>query len=124
METCDSINARATRIMAGLEQAFGVRGKDLSTALRRTGRRMPRRLHKAAAHVVAAQAFGNQPKLMRQVDGPALDRAERDVLSYLNRIDRADQRRARLLNTAGLVVLNVLLVIAGFILWMWWSGQI
>lgn len=124
METGDSINARAARIMAGLEQAFGVRAKDLSAALRRTGRRLPRRLHKAAGQVTAAQAYGGQPKLMRQVDSDALDHAEREVLDYLNRIDRADRRRGRLLNTAGLVAFNLLLVVAAFLVWMWWSGNI
>lgn len=124
METGDSINARAVRIMAGLEQAFGVRARTLNEALRRTGRRLPRRLHKAAGQVTAAQAYGGQPKLMRQVDGATLDRAERDVLDYLGRIDRADRRRGQMLNIAALVAFNVLLVIAAFIVWMWWAGHV
>lgn len=123
METAETIAARASRIEAGLQQAFGVRAGSLNKALKRTGRRLPRRLHAEAAHVIEAQGLGGNPKLMRQVDGAMLDRAEEVVLAYLDTIDRSDRRKGMWLGLVGVIAFNLLLVIVGFLLWMIWSGQ-
>ncbi|WP_299694996.1 hypothetical protein [uncultured Tateyamaria sp.] len=124
MESAETIAARAARLQEGLERAFGVRAKSLDTALRRTGRRLPRRLRAEARRVVDAQKFGGQPKLMRQVDAAALDRAEGRVLDYLGGIDRADRRKGRLLALAGVLAFNLLFVVTAFIVWMWWTGRV
>ncbi len=124
MESAETIAARATRMQQGLERAFGVRAKTLDKALKRTGRRLPRRLRAEAARIVDAQGYGGHPRLMRQVDVAALDHAEARVLDYLNSIDRADRRKGRLLSLAGIVVFNMLIVVTAFIVWMWWVEAI
>ncbi|WP_415921689.1 hypothetical protein [Tateyamaria sp. SN6-1] len=124
MESAETIQARADRVQEGLERAFGVRAKTLDKALRRTGRRLPRRLRAEARHIVDAQGFGGAPRLMRQVDGAVLDRAEARVLEYLKGIDRADRRKGRLLALAGVIAFNILFVVTAFIVWMWWTGRI
>ncbi|MEL6883875.1 MAG: hypothetical protein AAFP87_05160 [Pseudomonadota bacterium] len=124
MESADTITARATRLQKGLEAAFGVRAKTLNKALRRTGRRLPRRLHKQAQVIVDAQGLGGSPKLMRQVDSAALNTAETRVLDYLKNIDRADARKGRILGIAGAVAFNLLLVMGLLVGWMWWTGVV
>lgn len=124
MESADTIAARAARLQDGLNAAFGVRAASLDKALRRTGRRLPRRLRTEAARIVTAQAYGGQPRLLRQVDGRALDRAEARVLDYLRNIDRAEMRKGRLINLAAAIAANVLFVLAAFVLWMWWTGRL
>lgn len=124
MESADTINARAARIQAALTKAFGVRARTLDKALKRTGRRMPRRIMAEARRIVDAQGYGGQPRLMRQIDAARLDRAEARVLDYLQNIDRAEQRRGRILGILAVVVFNLLLVAGAFVLWMWWTGQI
>lgn len=124
METQDSIQARATRVQDALAAAFGVRGKTLETALRRTGRRLPRRLHTEAQKIVAAQSFGGHPRLMRQVDGAALSSAEERVVTFLAGIDRADRRKGLWLGITAAVVFNILLVFGVVVFWMWWSGRL
>ena len=124
MESQDSINKRAARIQSALEGAFGVRGKSLAGMLRKTGRRMPKRLHAEAQQIVAAQALGGHPKLMRQVDGAALEAAEEKVVTWLDAIDRADRRKGRWLGIAGAIAFNILLILVGFVLWMVWAGQV
>lgn len=124
METQQSINDRAGRIMRGLEQAFGVRAATLAKALRKTGRRLPKRLQAEAARIVKAQALGGHPKLMQQVDSAALDAAEARVIAHLKTIDRADQRKGRMLSIAGAIAFNILLVIAGFVIWMVWTDKL
>lgn len=107
-----------------LRVAFGVKGKSLSAALRRTGRRIPKRLHAEGQRIVDAQSLGEHPKLLRQLDGDALNKAEDKIVSYLSGIDRADRRKGMWLGIAGAVAFNVLLVLVGFIIWMVWSNQI
>lgn len=124
METRHSIDARAGRVKKGLEEAFGVRAKTLALALRKTGRRLPKRLQAEAGRIVDAQGFGGHPKMMRQVDGKALDGAEAKVIAFLKGIDRADRRKGFWLSIAGVVAFNLLLVFAGFVFWMWWTGRV
>ena len=124
METQDSIQARADRVQSALGAAFGVRAKTLDAALRRTGRRMPKRLHADARKIVAAQSFGGHPKLMRQVDGAALTLAETRIVAFLNGIDRADRRKGLWLGIAAAIAFNILLVLAAVVFWMWWTGQV
>ncbi|WP_052249447.1 hypothetical protein [Tateyamaria sp. ANG-S1] len=124
METEHSIQARANRIQTALHAAFGVRGKTLSASLRKTGRRLPKRLRADARQILDAQGFGGHPKLMRQVDGSALKAAEDRVLTYLDGIDRADRRKGFWLGVAGAIAFNILLVLAGVVFWMWWAGHV
>ncbi|WP_147111190.1 hypothetical protein [Tateyamaria sp. syn59] len=124
METQDSLQGRADRVQAALNAAFGVGGKTLDASLRKTGRRLPRRLHAEARRIVDAQGLGGHPKLMRQVDGAALAAAEDRVVTYLKGIDRADQRKGFWLGIAGAVAFNILLIIAGVVVWMWWTGHV
>jgi len=124
METQATVDARASRIQSALDGAFGVRAKTLAKALKRTGRRLPKRLHTEAQQIVAAQRLGGHPKLMRQVDGDALTRAEERVVTWLDGIDRADNRKGLWLGIAGAIAFNVLLILTGFVLWMVWTGQV
>ena len=124
METHDSIAARADRVKSALEKAFGVRGRSLSVAVRRTGRRLPKKVRADVQRIVAAQSAGGHPKHLRQVDSAALERAEIHVLQVLGGIDRADARKARLLGIAGAIAFNILLVLIGFVVWLVWAGHV
>lgn len=124
METEDSIAKRSTRVRSALEGAFGVRAKTLSRALRKTGRRLPRRLHKDAGLIVAAEALGGHPRLLRQVDGKALAAAEERVVVWLDGVDRADARRGYWIGIGAAIGFNVLVVVAVVVTWMWWTGRV
>lgn len=124
METQDSINARAARLQSGLAGAFGVRTKTLEKALRRTGRRMPKRLHAEARRIVTAQGVGGHPKLLRRVSGTELDRAAEEVLSFLDAIDRAEARKGRMIALGAALAFNLLVVGGAFVAWMVWAGHL
>lgn len=124
METEDSINARAKRVQSALDGAFGVRAKTLQRALRKTGRRLPRRLRKDARQLVDAQAFGGHPKLMRQIDSKALAAAEDRLILWLDTVDRADARRGYWIWVGAMIGFNLLVVTAAVVIWMWWTGRI
>jgi cytochrome c1 len=61
---------------------------------------------------------------MRMVDQNAVDAAFKDIKTYLGRIDPADRKRAWWLKWTGLNVMNVLIVMSGFVIWLVWSGHI
>lgn len=124
METQDSITARATRVQSALDGAFGVRAKTLSRALRKTGRRLPRRLRKDAGLIVAAQNLGGNPRLLRQADTRALDAATKRVVSWLDTVDRADARRGYWIGIGAMIGFNLLAVLGAVVVWMWWTGRV
>ena len=124
METEDSIDQRSQRIKSALDGAFGVRAKTLARALRKTGRRLPRRLHKDAQKIVAAQDLGGHPRLLRQVDSAELKAAEERVVLWLDQVDRADARRGYWLGIGATIGFNVLAIIALVVVWMWWTGRV
>lgn len=124
METEATIKERSKRVQSALDGAFGVRAKTLDKALRKTGRRMPKRLHAQARLIVDAQGLGGNPKLMRRIDGAAVARAEEDIVSWLDTVDRADRRRGFWIWAGAMVGFYLLIAIAGVVTWMWWTGRI
>lgn len=124
METEDSIAARARHVQSALDGAFSVRAKTLSRALAKTGRRLPKRLRKDADVIVAAQALGGNPKLLRQADTAVLDAAQDRVVNWLDTVDRADARRGYWIGVGAMIGFNVLGLIAAIVVWMWWTGRV
>lgn len=112
------------RVQDALETAFGVRAKTLSKALRRTGLRLPKRLHADARMIEKTQTLGGHPKLLRRADSAALRAAEEKIIGYLKGIDRADQRKGRVINISAAIAFNLLLVLTGLIVWMIWTGYV
>lgn len=124
METPETINARAARLERGLQEAYGVKAKSLDKALRKTGRRLPRKLRAEAGRIVEAQGMCSNPKLAKRIDGVALDVAEARLSEYLAAIDRADARKGRIISIAATVAFNLLIVIVAFIVWLVWTGKV
>ncbi len=124
MATQMDIDARAERLRAALETALGVKARSYGAALRKAGRRLPKPVRRQADVVARAHAIDGHPKLRRTIDMDAVARAEADLLAHLKTIDRADQRRGRLLGLAGVIVFNLLVVAALFVSWLVWSGYL
>ncbi|MBM1814081.1 hypothetical protein [Pseudosulfitobacter pseudonitzschiae] len=124
MTTQLTLDARTERLRDALDKALGVKGRTFSAALRKAGRRLPKHVRKQADVVVRAQAVDGHPKLRRTIDMAAVARAETDILAHLKTIDRADLRRGRLLGLAGVIVFNLIVVAALFVVWLVWSGHL
>jgi len=124
METEARIKERAARVQSALDGAFGVRAKSLERALHKTGRRLPRRLRGQAEVIVAAQALGGHPKMLRQIDSAALGKAEEALVTWLDNIDRADRRKGVWIGIGAAIGFNILLVVAVVVFWMWSTGRV
>ncbi len=118
------IAAKCQDVRQLIDTRLGVRGHDLSQALRRTGRLLPRRVRAQAGLLVAAQEQAGHPRLARQVDPAAVAVAHAAVVAHLSAIDAADARRGRMLSLAGVIAFNLLAVAAGFVFWLWWKGYV
>lgn len=118
------IAEKVEAVQALLQTKFGLRKRALPKMLRKTGRRLPRRLQARAQVLVKAQELAAHPKLARRVDHAAVSRAFEDVQTHLQSIDVADRRKGAILELAGSVAFNVLAVAGAFIIWLRWSGHI
>ena len=124
MTDAEDIEARIEALRGQLAAVYKVKGKDLATALGRARRLLPRPVRKAGAVLVDGQRMLGHPGLERMVDFAALRRASDQVADHLEGVDVADLRKGRLLALAGMVAFNVILVAAGVVVWMVWSGRL
>ena len=118
------IARQVEQVQALLSAKFGIRPAALPVMVRRAGRRLPRLIRARAQELCDAQAQAANPKLARQLDQTQTMRAFNEVTTFLGGIDVADRRRGVILGLAGAVASNLLLVFAGFVLWMWWRGYL
>ena len=107
-----------------LHAKFGVRKRALPKMLKRTGRRLPRRLHTRAQVLLKAEPFLAHPKLARQVDWSAVEAAHGALVGHLEKIDVAERRKDRLLKLAALVAFYVIVIVTAFVWWLWWAGYV
>lgn len=118
------IAAKSLAIRALLEAKLGVKSRNLSQAMRRAGRLLPRGVRAQGAVLAQAEVRAGHPSIARQLDAATVQSAYSDVTAHLRSIDAADARKGRILGLAAAVVFNVLLVIAAFIIWLWWRGYV
>lgn len=116
------------RRKAELAELIGTRlrvgGVTLEQKLRRAGRLLPRWARKDAALFVQAGQLAAHPRLARQIDVAALDKAEGRLKRYLEQIDPDERRKTALLHLAGGIVLKVLIVGGVFLAVLRWQGLV
>lgn len=117
--------ARKSAGLRGLmQQKLNIRARDLRQALGRAGRRLPRGLRRRGAALVRAETLVQNPKTARQVDVQAVERDFEALRAYLEALDVAEMRKTRALALAAAVAGNLIVVAAGFIVWLWWRGYL
>lgn len=107
-------------LTALMREKLAVRADTLPVALRRAGRRLPRRVRRDGEIILAALARSQNPRLARVTDGDGPVRAARRVESYLSTLDPvASRARARAYLFADLAFrLAVVLALAiGVLVW-------
>jgi hypothetical protein len=118
------LDARAEKLQRLLEEKYRLRSRDLPQALRRAGRRLPRRHRAQAEAFQKARAMAGHPRLAVQVNGDDITRGYAETMAYLKSVDPWAARRDRLLNLAALIAFYILVVLAGFIWWMRARGYV
>jgi hypothetical protein len=119
----EDINDRAERMRDGLVKAYGVKANDLSAALDRTARHLPKRARAAVMDVLEARGIGH-PKLLRRLDPARLSAAERTLEAHLKTVDRSAMRRGAILDWAAEVAFYIFVVGSGFVIWLYAAGHL
>jgi hypothetical protein len=124
MITDKDMAVKSRKLRGLLQQKLDVRGRDLGQSFGRAGRRLPKFVRKRGAALIRAEMLAHNPKTARQVDAEAVERDYEAVRAYLDGIDVAEMRKARLLSVTGAVVANLIVVAVLFIVWLWWRGYV
>jgi hypothetical protein len=95
---------------------------DLSNALTKARRRLPRRIYRQGVVLADALPLLNHPKLSVTVDDKRLHRAAREVLGHLRSIDMAERRKDRQLGLLGSMAFSLLSVATLVIIVLRWRG--
>ena len=111
-------------MVALIRERLGIKGADLPQAMKRAGRLMPRRVHRAGDLIEKTSALAGNPKLARMQDASALDRAFDDITLYLMEVDVADRRRGRLLGILGSLAFIFIVIVAAVITYLNWQDYI
>lgn len=114
------IARKAARLEALLGEKLGLTDGPLARRVARAGRRLPARVRADIEAVSEAAALAGHPRLARQLDGAALDRAYADAVAHLEKIDPADRRIGMLLGIAATVIFNLALFAVLFALALHW----
>ncbi|WP_071690978.1 hypothetical protein [Nioella sediminis] len=108
------------RLTALLREKLGVRADTLPVALRRAGRKLPRRLRRDGALLLAAIERSRNPRLARVTDGDGPERAARRIEVYLSGLDPATARaraRAYLFADLAFRLAVVIALVIGVLAW-------
>lgn len=114
------VQEKAMEVAVEMKERLGIRGKDLATKLRHTGRMMPKRIKLEAHFLAEATALAANPKLNRMINRERVEKAHKVCMTYLESVDVADRQRGVVLGILGslamaLVVVTVLVV--GVLMW-------
>lgn len=124
MKDARPLAVKSAALQALMEEKYRFRSRDLAQALRKAGRRLPRRHRKQVKAVIEARKLEAHPKLAVQIDEKPLIRGMSEVMAYLRALDVAAERRDRMLNLAALIAFYVLVVLVAFVTWLWWRGYV
>lgn len=108
------------RILA--EKKFSVEVDSLEAALKKAGRRLPRKVRKKAVTLVEADKLAGHPKLAMMLDAQRIEEAQIELREALEAIDPADRRKGLVLSTLGMVSFNLLVVFVVFVAVLIWRG--
>ncbi|MGR3454373.1 hypothetical protein [Pseudooceanicola sp.] len=122
MADMTDISDEARQLEELLDRGFGTGGQGLATALRKAGRRLPRRIRRAGQAVVQAEMMAGHPKLVRQIDRRRLGQEAARLRSYLEEIDPKARRIDMALTILRSLALNALLLGALLLALAHWRG--
>jgi len=107
-----------------LNKKLGLRGATLSTRLRKAVPSLPKRLKKPVHTILEAQTKASHPKLARLIDPTPVEAAFTEITSFLNGLDRSEQRKTTLLNWLAGQVFNLILVAVLLVLLLRWQDLV
>lgn len=112
----------AQEATALMRARLGARGDTLNETLRQRGRRLPRKIRRAAEHLAEAEAMAGHPRLRVLLDNAQIKRAGRQVVNHLRALGAAQRRWQLFLSIAGSMSFAFLVTTGGVIAVLVWRG--
>jgi hypothetical protein len=119
-----TIQQMAERVTTMMEERLRIKGVGLREKLRTGGRFLPRRVRAAATQLADAAEQSRNPKLLLQIDEPAVAAAYDVCSKHLSKIDASHRRMTGLLGTASSMVGSLLVVGLIVIGVLYWRGYL
>lgn len=107
-----------------MKERLGIRGKDLATKLRYTGRMMPKRIKQDARFLAEATRLATNPKLSRMINLDQVEAAHQTCMEFLETVDVADRRKGVVLGILGSLAMVFLVVTVLVLTVLVWRGYI
>ena len=124
MIDANEFTARAEALRPQFKEKLGVKAHDLRQAFGRAGRSLPRKRRADGVLLSRTERVVGNPHIARQLDDAPVWEAFDRVSTFLRGVDVGYRRRGRLLDIAATVAFNLIVVIVGFVLWLWWRGYV
>ena len=116
------INAKVAISLKLIEKKFGIESDDLGKAMRKIGRRLPRKAHDNAKFMVKFQQQSGHPKLAMQLSSDDFSKAFNVLQDALNSYDVKDHRKGAILGALGGLVFNLILAFTLLVVFLLWRG--
>lgn len=116
------ITGLALQVTSLMRERLGARGDSLEQTLRQRGRRLPRKVRRAAEELAEAETLAAHPRLRQMLDEAQIERSGRMVLNYLRPLGAGERRRRLLLSIAASMSFALLATAAGVIAVLVWRG--
>lgn len=117
-----SIQQMAERISLLLTQRLHVKGRDLPDKLKRSGRRMPRKVRVAAHEVAVAMEHSYSPKLLLQINEEKVAENYDICVKHLNGLNKGHKLRGVLLGLSTSILFSLLAVVVLVLGVLFWRG--
>lgn len=119
-----TVQQMADRVAALMQERLRVRGTGLREKLRRGGRRLPRRIRKEAEYLAEVAFLAQNPKVQMMLDDERTARAYDACVRHLQAIGRRGRVAGFLVDVAGSVAFQLLVVAALALAVARWRGLI
>ncbi|MCX7301105.1 MAG: hypothetical protein NTX73_12175 [Rhodobacterales bacterium] len=120
----DQFAAQISEVSTLLSEKLKVHEATLDRQVDKAGRMLPRKVRAEAIYLAHAASLAENPKLMRMIDLPKVDKAHLAVTTWLRTIDPLERRWTRALNFLAVIMFNILLIGGVVIWWLWYQGKV
>ncbi|MCF2905297.1 hypothetical protein L0666_09870 [Octadecabacter sp. CECT 8868] len=122
--TSATIHRQSDEVRTLIEERLRVKGRTLEKALAKAGRLLPKWAQREGTYLVHAEQYLGHPKLRLMIDEAKVAKAHQTLVEHLKSIDPKERRKTRLLQLAGAVSFNLIIVLGAFIFYMWYRGYL
>lgn len=107
-----------------MRSRLGASGDTLEQTLRHRGRRLPRKIRRAAEQLAQAEAMADHPRLRLLLDTAQVERSGHLLVNHLRPLGAAERRWRLFLSIAASMSFGILVTVGGVIAVLVWRGYL